>query len=153
MIILIVLDERPNWLSPHLSDFHPFSWVLCCPLVCPSVSSSFPSSVHCSVPLSVSLSIHLSVCLSVHQSVKTASIWRQNLVFHPIFSTIVEWFWYYKYFHGRNCPQKHSVCISLPYADRKTTFKSAIHMGKAKKIRLFSEILLTIFFSLLLLKL
>ena len=33
--------------------------------------------------------------------------------------------------------------VSFPYVDLKRTFKSAIHMRKAKKIRVFSEILLT----------
>ena len=35
--------------------------------------------------------------------------------------------------------------MSLLYADLKRTFKLAIHMRKAKKIRVFSEILLTFF--------
>ena len=84
---------------------------------------------------------------------KTASIWCHNLVFHPIYSTILEWLWCNRYFYVTNCLQKYSVCMSLSYADLKRTLKSAIHIRKAKKIRSFMKIVLTFFISLLLLKL
>ena len=84
-------------------------------------------------------------------SFMTASIWCHNLVFHPIYSTILEWLWCNRYFHVTNCLQKYSVCMSLSYADLKRTLKSAIHIRKAKKIRSFMKIVLTFFISLLLL--